>query len=50
MEEYKYRIGKSLAWEEQYDNGELIWNQGMTIEAMLEIFILDFLDDLADNN
>tara|TARA_R110001592_G_scaffold114472_3_gene314325 strand:+ start:3660 stop:3812 length:153 start_codon:yes stop_codon:yes gene_type:complete len=50
MEEYKYRIGKSLAWEEQYSEGELVWSQGMTIENMLDVFIIDLLDNLSENN
>lgn len=50
MEEYRYEIGKSLAWEEQYFEDELVWRQGMTIETMLEVFIIDFIDDMMNEN
>lgn len=50
MEEYKYSIGESLAWEKQYFEGELVWSQGMTIEEMLEVFIIDLIDDMINGN
>jgi len=50
VEEYKYKIGESLAFEEQYFDGELFYMQGMSIEEMLEVFIIDMDDQMMNWN
>ena len=50
MEEYRYEIGCDLVFEQLYFEDELVWRQGMTIETMLEVFIIDFIDDMMNEN
>tara|TARA_R100000482_G_scaffold109323_1_gene51599 strand:+ start:388 stop:540 length:153 start_codon:yes stop_codon:yes gene_type:complete len=50
MEKYTYKIGRSLAIEEGYEDGELTWSQMMPINIMLDILLLDFMEELSQNN